>query len=380
MEAANRNGRRQGARWALAKIVSATVLCAPAWMPATALAAAGQTASAQVVELRSPWDLRPVKLRDAKYSCPNVPTLPHDVEASDYYSDTNHSIKDPKRYAAYNQAADRYRIVSEEAARAADQFQSTGDAGAAACVVKIIKQQAQADAMTGSMSSNQANYVQNWTLGALAISYLKARQAGPEAMAVTPAETAALQAWMKLVGQQVETYFSSRRAKGTTDGRNNHFYWAGFAAMAAGIATNDHGLYDWGVTTYQDGVNQIAPDGTLPLEMARGQRALHYHLFALAPLVTMAELGAANGEDLYSYDHNRLHLLVSRSLAGLVDNHYFSTRAGALQDTPEGGKIKSADVIWVTPYVRRFPDPTINAILSHTAREPYGYLGGLPPQ
>ena len=379
MEATDRNELRRSARRALAKVLGIAILCAFAGTPA-AHSVAEQVAAAQTVDLRSPWDLHPVKVRSGKYSCPNVAALPHNVEASDYYSDANHSIKDPKRYAAYNEAADMYRVVSEEAARAADQFQSTGDAGAAACVAKIILQQAQADAMTGSMSSNQANYVQNWTLGALAISYLKVRQAGPDAMAVTPAETATMQAWMKLVGQQVETYFSARRAKGTTDGRNNHLYWAGFADMAAGIATNDRGLYDWGGTTYQDGINQIASDGTLPLELARGQRALHYHLFALAPLVTMAELGAANGEDLYSFDHDRLHLLVSRSLAGLVDNHYFSTKAGAVQDTPEGGKIKSADVIWVTPYVRRFPDPTISAILSHTPREPYGYLGGLPPQ
>jgi poly(beta-D-mannuronate) lyase len=177
----------------------------------------------------------------------------------------------------------------------------------------------------------------------------------------------------------VETYFAARRAKGTTDGRNNHLYWAGFAAMSAGIAVNDRSLFDWGVTTYKDGVDEIAPDGTLPLEMARGQRALHYHLFALAPLVTMAELAAANGEDSYSYNHSKLHLLVSRTLAGLTDNHYFSTKAGALQDTPEKGKIKSNDVIWVMPYVRRFPDAGISGLLNQAGREPYDYLGGMPP-
>jgi poly(beta-D-mannuronate) lyase len=113
--------------------------------------------------------------------------------------------------------------------------------------------------------------------------------------------------------------------------------------------------------------------------MARGQRALHYHLFALAPLVTMAELGTVNGEDLYSYNHSRLRLLISRSIGGLADNHYFSTKAGALQDTPEKGKIKSADVIWLTPYLRRFPDAGLNALLSRTPKEAYDYLGGLPP-
>jgi poly(beta-D-mannuronate) lyase len=301
------------------------------------------------------------------------------VEAFDYYSDAQHSIKDEKRYAAYNAAARQYSNLTETAERAADHFQETGNTGAAACVMKILLQQAQADALTGTMSSNQANYVQNWTLGALAITYLKVRPAGADALGATPAQIAALQLWMKKVGNEVETYFTARHEKGTNDGRNNHLYWAGFADMAAGIAANNRNLYDWGVSTYKDGIDEIAPDGTLPLEIARGQRALHYHLFALAPLVTMAELGTVNGDDLYSYNHSNLRLLISRSIAGLADNHYFSTKAGALQDTPENGKIKSNDVVWLAPYLRRFPDAGISAMLSRTSREPYGYLGGLPP-
>jgi len=344
-----------------------------------AVHAEGPGKASPLPALVSPWDLHAVKIKDGQYSCAVVATLPHDVEASDYYTDAQHSIKDEKRYAAYNAAAQQYSSVTETAERDADHFQETGDTGAAACVMKILLQQAQADALTGTMSSNQANYVQNWTLGALAITYLKVRPAGAEALGTTPSQTAALQQWMKKVGDQVETYFAARHEKATNDGRNNHLYWAGFAVMAAGIAANDRSLYNWGVSTYRDGIDEIAPDGTLPLEIARGQRALHYHLFALAPLVTMAELGTVNGGDLYSYNHSHLRLLISRSVAGLVDNHYFSTRAGALQDTPENGKIKSNDVVWLAPYLRRFPDAGINALLSRTSREPYGYLGGMPP-
>ena len=60
----------------------------------------------------------------------------------------------------------------------------------------------------------------------------------------------------------------------------------------------------------------------------RGQRALHYHLFALEPLVTMAELASANGDDLYAYSNSRLHLLVARTVAGLADNQFFVDKAG----------------------------------------------------
>lgn len=360
------------ARRVIAAATFCTLLSGPFAMSAVA---AGAAAS-----LVSPWDLHGVKVKDGKYSCPTVATLPHDVDAFDYYTDAKHSIIDPKKYAAYNAIKAQYTGVTDAAERAADQFQETGDASAAACAMKILIQQSQADALTGSMSSNQANYVQNWTLGSLAIPYLKVRQVGPDALGATPAQIASAQAWMQKVGGQVEAYFAARRAKGTNDGRNNHLYWAGFAAMAAGIAANDRALYDWGYGTYKNGVDEIADDGSLPLEMARGQRALHYHLFALAPLVTMAELAAANGEDSYSYNLGKLHLLVSRTLAGLADNHYFTTKAGALQDTPEKGKIKSNDVVWLTPYVRRFPDAGISTLLNQIPRQPYDYLGGLPPQ
>lgn len=331
------------------------------------------------VPLRSPWDVHPVTVRHEDYRCPTAPVLPYDIVASDYYSDSKHSVVDEKRKAAYDEVKAQYLQVTHDAEEAADHFQQTGSTQAAACVMKVLEVQAQANAMTGSMSTNQANYMQGWTMGALAITYLKVRTAGPVALGATPEQTAAVQAWMKKVGQQVKDYFQARREKRTTDGQNNHLYWAGFTAMAVGVAVNDRALYDWGVGTYEDGVRLITPDGTLPLEIARGQRALHYHLFALAPLVTMAEIGEANGQDLYSYDHSALHLLVSRSMAGLADNRFFAEKAGAVQDTPEKGGIKSDDVIWVTPYVRRFPDPRISSLLQQGGGKPYDYLGGMPP-
>ncbi|MGB7264058.1 MAG: alginate lyase family protein [Terracidiphilus sp.] len=329
--------------------------------------------------LRSPWDQHPVALTGEKYSCPQVPTLPHNIVAYDYYSDSKHSIIDPARHTAYAAASKPFGDVEGAAVRAADEYQHSGSRQAAACVAQILLQQAQADAMTGSMSSNQAYYVQNWAIGALAVAWLKVRPAGPTALGITNPQIATLKTWMKKVGGQVEDYFEDLHEKGASSGRNNHLYWAGFATMSAGIAADDHSLYDWGIFTYKFGVDQIAPDGTLPLEMGRGQRALHYHLFALEPLVTMAELASANGDDLYAYSNSRLHLLVSRTVAGLADNQFFVEKSGVPQDTPKNGVISGSDIAWIVPYARRFPDPAITALLNRVPVEPDRYLGGLPP-
>ncbi len=325
--------------------------------------------------LRSPWDLKPVTVKDSGSSCPPIVALPRDIEASSFYTDAQHSKIDPKLEAKYNAAQEKYRGVSAEAIAAAEKFRSTGNRGAAECVLRILDAQADADAMTGSMSSNQAYYVQNWTLGALAVTWLKVRQAEPG----TPEDRARAIAWMVKVANQVDAYFTQRHEKGTNDGTNNHYYWAGYAVMSVGIAADDRRLFDWGVSTFHEAMSRVEPDGTLPLEMARGQRALHYHLFALAPLTSMAEFGFVNGLDLFTADNGALRRLVNVAASGLVNNSLFAVQAKVAQDTPEKSGLKSEDVIWLMPWLLHYPDANLSRLLHAAHLKPFGYLGGYPP-
>ncbi|HEY0306708.1 MAG TPA: alginate lyase family protein [Acidobacteriaceae bacterium] len=326
--------------------------------------------------LKSLWGASKHAPAGGNYDCPATTPLPHDIVAESYYSDAKHSVIDKARYDAYNEAQEQFRGQMKAAEDAADLYQKTGKLAAAHCVVQIVKSDVVADSMTGSMSTNQAYYMQNWTMGALAISYLKVQKSG----VMSADNNAAIAAWMVKVGRQVEDYFEARRAKQTKDGRNNHLYWAGYSAMAAAVVGNDHKLFDWGASTYYDGVHFIEADGTLPLEMDRGARALHYHLFALGPLVMMAEFGEDNGLPMYAANNGALHSLVKRTLSGLGSNTYFASKAGVKQDTPEGGKIKSNDVVWAVPYVKRFPNPTISAMIHSVELHGWDYLGGLPPE
>ena len=325
--------------------------------------------------LLSPWDKTTVAVTTKGYSCPSAEALPKSIEASSFYSDDKHSVIDEKKYAAYKAADDRFQGAMKETESAADDFRASGSKAAAECVLRLLVAQANAKAMTGEMSSNQAYYVQNWTLGGLAVSWLKVRSAMPG----TAEERKSVTAWMDTVGTQVRTYFSERHTKLTKDGTNNHYYWAGFAAAGAAIAADDRSLYDWGLGTYDEALSRAKPDGTLPLEMDRGQKALHYHLFALAPIVMLAEFGEANGQGTYARKNGIVHMMVKRTIAGLVDNSYFTKAAGAAQDTPEKGEIKSNDVIWLVPYLKRFPDAECDKILKRAKLHADNYLGGLPP-
>ena len=342
-------------------LLAITVLCAPVAFAAT--------------PLRSPWDAVPVALTDGAYVCPALAPLPVNIEASSFYSDSQHSVIDEKKEAAYKAADEHFQEAMATTAKAADAFRATGNRQAAACVLSVLLVYANAHSMTGTMSSNQANYVQNWTMGALAVTWLKVRNANPG----SADDRKAVTAWLDAVGAEVRGYFKERHEKATNDGRNNHYYWAGFAAAGAAIAADDRSLYDWGLSTYDDALSRIQPDGTLPLEMDRGQRALHYHLFALAPIIMLAEYGEANGQHTYAQRNGILNMLVKRTLAGLVDNSYFTKAAKAKQDTPDKNEIKSNDVLWAVPYLNRFPDADAKKLIQRASLHGQNYIGGLPP-
>jgi poly(beta-D-mannuronate) lyase len=223
------------------------------------------------------------------------------------------------------------------------------------------------------MSSSQAYYVQGWVVGAIAIAYLKIRETG----FVTPQQTEAVANWMQSVGEQTIGYYEMHKRAGHGDSQNNHLYWAGVELAAIGVAANNRKHFDWAMATYDNGVNQIQPDGALPLEMARGVRALHYHLYALAPLVLLAEFGEANHLDLYAHAGGSIHRLVNFSVAGLQDPAPFVKATGVQQEVP---KIVTGDQIgWAPPYVQRFPNPALERMVQAAPSLSVYYLGGLPP-
>jgi poly(beta-D-mannuronate) lyase len=112
--------------------------------------------------------------------------------------------------------------------------------------------------------------------------------------------------------------------------------------------------------------------------MKRGRRALHYHLFALAPLVYLAELGEVNGQHLYAERNYALKKLAALSAEGMMNNHFFEQAAGVSQDTPNGPPT-AEQISWASIYVSRFPDQQISNLLAEAPSLSYMYLGGLPP-
>lgn len=337
----------------------------------------GTTLIAHSQTLRSPWDGKPVSFTKISYACPSLPVIPADLTTDGFYrlDDPTHSIIDPVREAAYTASSGPVKRVGLAIVAAADAYRTTGSQAAAECARQEILALANNGSLTGRMSSNQAYYVQGWVVGAIAIAYLKVR----DAHLFTPDQARTIAQWLVKVGDQTKAYYDSAREAGRGDGLNNHLYWAGVELGAIGIAANNRDDFNWAVSTYDEGVRQIRPDGTLPREMARGKRALHYHLYALAPLVLIAEFGEANGLDLYSRDHGAIHRLVATSIAGLSNPQPFEKASGVAQEVPR--QVSGDQIGWAPPYARRFaPQPALDRLIANAPSLSVFYLGGLPPQ
>jgi poly(beta-D-mannuronate) lyase len=324
-------------------------------------------ASAQ--PLRSPWDGKHVTITEAAFTCPAITHIAPDLVTDGFYrlDDPTHSIIDPVRQEAYRKSSDGVKSVGMAIVTAADDYRTTGSRQAAQCAMAEILTLTQEHSLAGKMSSSQAYYVQGWVVGAIAIAYLKIRETG----IATPQQNETIAAWMQSVGEQTVGYYDAHKSK------NNHLYWAGVELAAIGVAANNRKDFDWAMATYYTGVDQIQPDGALPLEMARGSKALHYHLYALAPLVLLAEFGEANHLDLYARDNGAIHRLVNFSVAGLQDPSPFVKATGVQQEVP---KTPSGDQIgWAPPYVQRFPNPALERLIKGATTLSVYYLGGLPP-
>jgi poly(beta-D-mannuronate) lyase len=323
--------------------------------------------------LRSPWDGVTVTLTDSPWKCPDPPAFAKTIDAEGYYVDEHHSIIDPVKKAAYEKADAGPVHLGQYVGLAADAYLAKGSRAAAECVYSLLDAAAKADAWAGAMPHNQGVYDQNWMLSGTAIPYLKVRNSGVG----TAEQRAEIQKWFLHVATQVRDYFDDKHFHPNSDAWNNHEYWAGLAIAASGIARNDKNAFKWGMATYSQGLDSIEPDGSLPAEMDRAGMALHYQIYALGPLVMLAELGEANGIDMYGARKGAIHRLVNFDVASMKDSEIIVKRTGVAQNVslPYTGQ----EIGWAVPYVKRFPNAQLSEWIAAAPTVRFWQWGGAPP-
>jgi poly(beta-D-mannuronate) lyase len=341
------------------------------------LLAFGSHLSAGAEGLKSPWGVVRTNPSAPAYVCVPVPQLPALLSFNGYYVDPHHSIVDAKAKLIYQAASRANERFVKEVGQAADGYQVDHSESALACAISLLSGAAEERAFTqaqlGVGGARDGFYVQAFYLDGLALAYLKVR----DSAAITARQRAVIEFWLVQIANSVRTFYDEMKRQNAGDGHNNLTYWGALAVAAAGIATDHQELFDWGTKEYCRAVRQIDGEGTLPMEMDRAAMALHYHLFAVAPLVLLAELGEVNGLDLYSENHGALHRLVLRSVEGLDDPSYFRKKTGVAQELPK--ELDGSVIGWLVPYQARFPSPMIASLLAKSESTSDWQIGGLPP-
>ena len=254
----------------------------------------------------------------AARACEAPPPAVHDIDANSYYIDQHHSVIDPVRKARNVAATKPVDEFLDAVARHASSYQARpSDREEARCGLQWLSAWAHQDAMLGKMTTSQSYYTRKWALGGLALSYARLRPAA------TDADRKAIDAWLQSLANA--TMVHADAGKGA---RNNHYYWEGLAVAATGAVTGDQRQLAWGSKVFDHAMSQVAPDGSLPLEMERAAKALHYHSFAVQPLVMLASV--------LDVQSPQLDQLVRFTLQGIADPSVIEKATGIAQERLKG--------------------------------------------
>lgn len=237
-------------------------------------------------------------------------------------------------------------------ARQANAFVLSGgrDARSGACVLVMLEGWARAGALS-DVTTHDAQFIRAVALSGWAMDFAQVRDVRLRGGTGDP--RAIIVAWLTTQARDTCHHFENLR---NSTGRNNQRAWAGLAAMATAMATGDGELRRCGLASTHVALDEVTDRGYLPLEIARKERARHYHLYAVAPLVMTAEIVAANGGDLYGYKRGALRRLVHFTINSIDHPGLVDRLSGAAQEPiyRPSGRLKGQYFAWLEFYVRRF--------------------------
>jgi poly(beta-D-mannuronate) lyase len=196
---------------------------------------------------------------------------------------------------------------------------------------------------------------------------------------VKPADRMLVDAWIKHLVTLADTNTGGRNrahrtvncpANQDTSNCNNHRYLRDTVNIMWGALAADNNRYRKGIERYLVALRQMRADGSLPLETARGSRALWYQNYAIAMLVTIAETAAQQGHNLYALEikGRSLHHAIAFLLKGIAQPETVFAYARANRNPGPALDWREQDLrfteprgrwhhmAWIEAYMARFPN------------------------
>lgn len=268
--------------------------------------------------------------RSLAFECPPSPAPIFNLTGISFYVDSRHSIISPARFAKWVATSTPMNDFVESVATMARFNASVSEHQ---CAARWLVDWARAGALA-RVNNGQAEMLRQWSVSGLSLAYLRmcAHIDAPSRRLITDWLAGRALPVTSLWTVQVSTK-NSTRVKGMN--RNNHYYWHGLSALAAGVAAGDDRLISFARSVFIEALEHILPNGSLPGEARRGQRALYYHAYALQPILMMAEVARFLSEDWYEIDKVRLAALIRLTVTGLRSPKVFVELSGVPEEAIE---------------------------------------------
>lgn len=245
------------------------------------------------------------------------------------------------------------------------------DAQAAAdCVIDAVHVWAEANALS-QLETMNAKISSPSRVAGIAMAYLGAK---PHTSARDLERQEVIEDWLEERVLASMDFFNNDAPPNAS--RNNLRAWAGFAAAAVAEATGNALIADWAAGTVELVACQADEDGALPLEMERGQRALHYHLHAVGPLVMSAALLSDEETDLFEICNGALHRIVAFVPTAFENPELVNAKAGEEQTYFNGDELRGFELAWAEPYLSRFDSPELADLVEPLRPLANSKLGG----
>lgn len=307
----------------------------------------------------------------AKILPPFSPRMPSDVSAgkacatppapivslaviSKYGSDgPARDTVDPQADRAFQAQMAPIRTFAQTVVKMANRYIEHGRSADARCALAWLDAWAKGNALT-QMDNPNAEFERAQILAGLGMALIQISAAVEQ-----DARRPAVDQWMKELAATTDAFFTATRDR-LKGSRNNHAYWAALASAAVAAAADDRKLLDWSVATYRAGVCGATAEGALPLELARGKKALEYHLFALNALVPVAAFAEANGVKAYDICDGALSRIVRFTLRSIADPTAIAAAAGKAQEPFPKGLPPAQGIAFLELYHRALPGEPID--------------------
>jgi len=325
---------------------------------ALALSACEKPVPPPTAALNPPFDVASVRQSVQKpytksFACTPPPAPVKDLFFESIYGKKkkeNSSIVSPQAYKDYKEATKPIKALESGLAQTANRYVRTNppQPEIAHCVMSWIAHWAEADGFLGEANS-VGEFVRKWVLSSISLAYIQVR----DEPSIQPHLHETVREWIHDIAKIVVRDYSEGTHRSSR--QNNHMYWAAWGVATASMAIDNREMFDWAMNHAKAGIEEIQDDGSLPLEMARGQKAYNYHHYAAIPLFLLAEAGMLNGVNLFTENDHGLRRLARLILENMDDQSYFVEKTGKVQNLDR--TISPSNLSWMDIYHKYYKDP-----------------------